>query len=216
LTVPEQIGFHIDANTCMSCKVCRISCADKNDLPVGVAWRRVSEHTGGRWVDRDGLPVPEGIFSYGVSVSCLHCAKPACVPACPEKAITKGPDGVVRIEADRCSGCRSCEDACSYGAPRFDAKAGVMTKCDLCADLRAEGSNPACVDACPMRAINVGPITELRRRYGRIDAVEPLPEPCTEPSLVITPHRHAVARPTAPETLPTSAQSPANPPHRPA
>ena len=51
---------------------------------------------------------------------------------------------------------RYCEWACPYGAPQFDEEAGVMTKCNLCADLLDKGQNPACVDACVMRALDFG------------------------------------------------------------
>lgn len=69
---------------------------------------------------------------------------------------------------------------------------GYMTKCNFCQDLLAEGQNPACVDACVMRAIEFGEVDELRAKYGDVDAIEPLPSAeYTHPSLVITPHKHA-------------------------
>ena len=67
-----------------------------------------------------------------------------------------------------------------------------MTKCDLCADYRAQGEDPACVAACPARALDWGPIDELRAKYGHEDGIAPLPDPSiTNPHLVITPHRDA-------------------------
>ncbi len=68
-----------------------------------------------------------------------------------------------------------------------------MSKCDLCADYREVGQDPACVSACPSRALDWGPIDELRSRYpGGSNAIEPLPDPShTRPNLVITPHRDA-------------------------
>ena len=67
-----------------------------------------------------------------------------------------------------------------------------MTKCTLCSDLLDKGQNPACVDACVMRALDFGDLDELRAKYGDVDAIEPLPRAnITEPSIVITPHRDA-------------------------
>jgi anaerobic dimethyl sulfoxide reductase subunit B (iron-sulfur subunit) len=106
----------------------------------------------------------------------------------------KREDGVVLIDADKCIGCRYCEWACPYGAPQFNETVGKMTKCNFCEDLLAKGENPACVDSCPVRALNFGDIGELRTKLGTVSAVEPLPEAnITFPSLVITPNRHAQA-----------------------
>ena len=188
--MPEQIAFHVDSSVCTSCKSCQIACADTNNLPAGIAWRRVLQYGGGKWVDEDGLSVPANVFTYSVSVSCMHCEKPACIEACSNDAIRKGADGVVCIYPDLCAGCRQCEDACPYGAPQFNAELGVMTKCELCPDRQAYGLDPACVSACPMRAIHVGPLEKMRQLYGKVNAVAPLPEAETGPALVITPHRH--------------------------
>jgi anaerobic dimethyl sulfoxide reductase subunit B (iron-sulfur subunit) len=100
----------------------------------------------------------------------------------------------VLIDKEKCIGCRYCEWACPYGAPQFNEELGYMTKCDFCRDLQAKGENPVCVDACPMRALEVGELSELRAKYGTVNAIEPLPPAAlTSPSLVVTPHKHAQA-----------------------
>jgi anaerobic dimethyl sulfoxide reductase subunit B (iron-sulfur subunit) len=72
---------------------------------------------------------------------------------------------------------------------------GVMTKCNFCEDMIAKGENPACVDACVMRAIKFGELSELRAQYGNVNALEPLPDAkITQPAVVITPHKHAQTR----------------------
>jgi len=62
----------------------------------------------------------------------------------------------------------ACRAACPYDTPQFgtepDAK---MQMCDLCWDRWAEGKKPICVEACPMRALDAGPLDELESRYGR-------------------------------------------------
>lgn len=185
------VGFHLDTSSCTGCKACAVACKDRHDLPVGVNWRRVVEYGGGAWETGGGQPVPVGVFAYHVSLSCMHCEDPACLPACPAAAIAKREDGTVRVDPDRCLGCHYCEWACPYGAPQF-GPAGTMSKCDLCADLRDQGGNPACVDACPTRALGWGPLGRLRAEHGGLQAVAPLPGPeQTHPSVVVTPHRHA-------------------------
>ncbi len=187
-------GFLFDQSRCNGCKACAIACKDKHDLPDGVVWRRVVEYSGGSW-QVSGDVVTGNVFAYYTSISCNHCEDPICVEVCPTTAMTMRDDGTVFVDAAKCVGCRYCEWACPYSAPQFNAATGHMSKCDLCADYRAAGQDPACVAACPARALDWGPIEELRARHGRVDAVEPLPDPSiTKPHLVIIPH--ADAQPT--------------------
>jgi anaerobic dimethyl sulfoxide reductase subunit B (iron-sulfur subunit) len=123
-----------------------------------------------------------------VSVACNHCEKPICQEVCPTAAITKRDDGIVLIDQDKCVGCRYCEWACPYAAPQFDEDTGTMTKCTLCVDYIDAGQDPACVAACPSRALEVGELSELRAKYGDLAGVAPLPEASyTEPAFVIKP-----------------------------
>jgi len=191
----KQMAFYFDSTACTDCKACQIACKDRSDLPVGVMWRRVYQYVGGTWTPSlyaDGVMVPNNVFSYSLSVACMHCGKPLCADICPSAAIEKNDDGIVLIVADKCIGCRYCEWACPYDAPQFNEELGVMTKCDFCEDLLAQGLNPACVDACVMRCLDYGDINELRAKYGNLSEVEPLPKAdITDPAFVITPHKFA-------------------------
>lgn len=188
----KQLGFYFNSNICVGCKACQIACKDKNDLPVGVIWRRVVEYGGGSWIPRDGIMVPQGMFGYFLSISCNHCIEAPCVEVCPSGAMHKNEDGIVLVNKDNCIGCRYCEWACPYGAPQFNEEAGVMTKCNFCIDLLEQGQQPACVSSCPLRALEFGEIEELRAKYGTAVEIEPLPlAEITQPALVIGPHRHA-------------------------
>ncbi len=188
----KQLAFYFDASACADCKACQVACKDKNDLPIGILWRKVFQYGGGNWVRQGETLVPNGVFSYSVSTACMHCQTPLCQEACPAAAISKRDDGVVLIDQTKCIGCRYCEWACPYGAPQFDASKGVMTKCTMCEDLLAQGQKPACVDACVMRALDVGELSELQAKYGNTNAIEPLPEASyTKPAVVITPHKNA-------------------------
>lgn len=188
----KQLGFYFNSNICVGCKTCQVACKDKNHLPVGVIWRRVVEYGGGSWVRRDGVLAPQGVFGYFLSIACNHCQSPLCVKSCPTGAMHKNADGIVQVNSENCVGCRYCEWACPYSAPQFNAEAGVMTKCNFCVDLLAQGQQPACVSACPMRALDFGEIDELRQKYTGIVEIEPLPaERVTHPALVIGPHRDA-------------------------
>ena len=77
----------------------------------------------------------------------------------------KREDGFVVVDEDVCIGCRYCHMACPYGAPQYNAEKGHMTKCDGCYSRVAEGKQPICVESCPLRALEFGPIEELRQKH---------------------------------------------------
>jgi anaerobic dimethyl sulfoxide reductase subunit B len=187
-----RYGFYLDTSACTGCKACQIACKDKNNLPVGVLWRRVVEIQGGEWLRR-GPAWLGNIFAYFLSSACMHCELPICAEVCPTRAITQRDDGIVLIDPDHCMGCRYCEMACPYKAPQFNPDLGVMTKCDFCADLIEKKKAPACVSACQMRVLHFGNLDELRAEHGSQDDIYPLPaSDLTNPALVITPHRDAL------------------------
>ncbi len=65
-----------------------------------------------------------------------------------------------------------------------------MSKCNLCVDLIAIGESPACVDACPYRALEYGELSELQAKHGTFNAPAPLPDPSiTLPSVVYHPNK---------------------------
>lgn len=181
-------AFWFDASACSGCKACQVACKDKHDLPVGLRWRRVYEVAGGGWTRRDGAWLHD-VYAYNVSVACNHCERPICLEVCPASAITRRPDGLVLLDPDRCLGCRYCEWACPYGAPQYDPRRGRMTKCTFCVDELDRGGAPACVTACPQRALDFGDPEELEARHGASPAMYPLPDPAlTRPASSVTPH----------------------------
>jgi len=186
-----QLGFYLDIGACIGCKACQTACKDKNDLPVDINWRKVIEYNGGSWqVEKDDI-VPVDVFAYYLTVSCQHCENPPCLPVCPTAAVSKAEDGIVHIDPAKCMGCQYCLWACPYGAPQFGGRGEPMSKCDMCTDLRAIDTNPACVDACPLRALDWGDMAEIRKKHGNLNAVDPLPDGgVTNPSMILTPHRH--------------------------
>ncbi len=64
---------------------------------------------------------------------CNHCAKPACLAACPKNAIYKREeDGVVLIDQSRCEGYRRCVQACPYKKIYYNAAKKRAQKCIFC------------------------------------------------------------------------------------
>lgn len=180
-----QIAFFVDSRKCINCKTCEIACKDANDAPSGVRIRKVRTFEGGTFPD---------VFAYNISMSCNHCEDPACVKNCPARAYTKRTeDGIVLHDPEACIGCRNCVWACPYGAPQYDHAAGRVRKCNMCVGLIAEGEDPVCVAACPMRAIEVGSLEEIGRRVGATISLKDLPPPAlTGPSCRYKARREAI------------------------
>ena len=185
-----QLGFYINQAICIGCSACTVSCKDKNDLDVGMNFRRVYSYEEGGY-GQIGEAFTTNVHSYYISIACNHCDAPACMKSCPTGAIEKREkDGVVIIHQDVCIGAQFCVRSCPYGAPQYNEIVKKANKCNLCIDL--EGEDPVCVSTCPMHAIEFGPIKELRKKYGNVAEIKGLVSAeITNPNLVITPHRHA-------------------------
>jgi anaerobic dimethyl sulfoxide reductase subunit B (iron-sulfur subunit) len=187
----KRLAFYFDSSACSGCKTCQMACKDKNDLALGQVWRRVYEVSGGSWKNH-GSAWKQDVFAYNLSMSCNHCEDPICAKNCPTKALWKRADGIVQIDQNLCIGCKYCSWVCPYGALQFDPQKGVMGKCDLCADYIDQGKNPSCVDACPMRALDIGDYAELIEKHGASDHIYPLPDnSITGPSICIKAHPSA-------------------------
>jgi anaerobic dimethyl sulfoxide reductase subunit B len=181
-----QVGFYFDQTRCTGCSACRVACKDWNDIPAGPEnWMRVLYTEKGKF--------PQPFVSYMIA-PCWHwhCADPVCVAACPVDAITKREeDGIVLVDSDACLGRTECDvkclKACPYDAPQFGREAGAkMRKCNFCLDRHLEGRLPDCIEACPVRALDAGPLNELEEKYGtNKEAVDFKFSQRTQPAVVI-------------------------------
>lgn len=188
-----QCGFHFNAQRCTGCKTCVLACKDYHDLPSTISFRQVYEYGGGTWEqDAQGLWTQD-CFAYYVSVSCNHCSDPACTKVCPTGAMHKGESGLVSVDRKKCIGCGYCALSCPYRAPKVDRTRGFSVKCDGCEARVFTGEKPICVEACPLRALEFGEVSDLRAKFGSAADLAPLPaSDATQPSLVITLPRNAV------------------------
>ncbi len=108
-------------------------------------WEDTStKYEGGAFgLSKEGASLPEhkSWFFY-LQRLCNHCTYPACLAACPRKAIYKRPeDGIVLIDQERCRGYKKCVEACPYKKPMFRGTTRVSEKCIGCYP-RIEGKDP--------------------------------------------------------------------------
>jgi len=88
---------------------------------------------------------------------CNHCTKPACLEACPVRAIYKREeDGIVLVDPDKCQGTRLCNQACPYDKVYFNYVKNKSQKCIFCFPRVEQGIAPACARQCPGRLRFVG------------------------------------------------------------
>lgn len=144
-----------DVEKCLGCRTCQIACAvehsQSKDLSKAIlesplpGYRVMVEYV-------ENMPVP---------LQCRHCEDAPCVRVCPTHCLEKEPlNGVVRAHRERCIGCTWCVLVCPFGAVRMRPADRAILKCDLCEERQAEGKGPACVDACPTKALRYRVVEE--------------------------------------------------------
>lgn len=133
-----------DPNVCSGCRVCEIVCANLwSQGRNGASLSRLildKDYLGGDYRPK----------------TCLQCAEPPCLPACPVTALlVDARSGTYArvIDERACIGCRRCLEACARyfdpPRPRFDADRALAIKCHLCF------GEPQCVEHCPLGALRV-------------------------------------------------------------
>lgn len=136
-----------DSAKCIGCRTCEAACAVSHQefVYANAFTPRI------RVVKGD---------SYTTAVGCHQCEDAPCANVCPTGAIQRSA-GVWLVEQARCIGCKSCMVACPFGAMRVQPAGdrAQALKCDLCSHRE---SGPACVEACPTRALSCVDPARLR------------------------------------------------------
>ncbi len=152
----QQYAFEVDLDACSGCKACVVACHNLNGLETDETWRKVG------WLTShdSGLPIVQH-----VTTACHHCVEPGCLNGCPVKAYEKDPlTGIVRHLDDQCFGCQYCTMMCPYEVPQYSSTLGIVRKCDMCSQRINNGEAPACVQACPNKAIRITLVESMNVR----------------------------------------------------
>ena len=175
----------IDLNACLErddCRDCFDACHRVHNVPdfgnpkdeVKWIWTIPYE---GAFPEQGHEFITEGLTGSPTLVLCNHCDNPPCVSVCPTQATWKREDGIVMMDYHRCIGCRYCMAACPYGSRSFNWRnprpfineldpdfptrtRGVVEKCNFCEERLARGLMPACVEACPAKALVFGDLED--------------------------------------------------------
>jgi len=154
----EKANFTV-VEHCLACRSCEIACAVEHSRSRTLAGALAETPRPRQRVRVEGA----GAFSY--PVRCMHCEEAACIAACPTGAMTRHPrTNAVYVDAGRCIGCWMCVMVCPFGAVGADPVARKALKCDRCPERVERGLPPACVAACPTRAMIFATPEEMAAR----------------------------------------------------
>lgn len=165
-----------DTTKCVGCHICEKACMRAHNLAGSVTYD-ISKLTGklelkpkdpiqAELSAKEWLRVEKGAVELGDSWttdvytrhSCMHCG--LCAKVCPSGAVTQREDGIVVMDTERCFGCKYCYQACPFDIPRYrtgeDGGDKAMQKCNMCAERIDKDGIPACVEICPMNALEFG------------------------------------------------------------
>ena len=136
-----RYGMLINTLDCIGCYTCRVSCQRQNGLVPTEAFIHFLDSESGTYPHVKTEVVP---------VQCMHCDDAPCAKACPTSATYVTDEGIVRVDQEKCIGCKYCMAVCPYQARVINETTGTVDKCRFCT-VSAETSGTkmcSCVEAC--------------------------------------------------------------------
>ncbi|MBA7510834.1 Iron-sulfur protein [subsurface metagenome] len=142
--------LYVDLDKCLACKTCELQCAIEHSQSKDLF----------KAIEEEPLPQArvkvEAYEDLAVPLQCRHCEDAPCIKICPTKALEKlAPGEPVIIKEDLCIGCKWCLLVCPFGVLNLNREGKVIIKCDLCLERLEKGEEPACVEACPTKALKL-------------------------------------------------------------
>jgi len=161
MSEPKEIFVRLDR--CLSCHSCELACAVAHSAGKNIYSALLEQSS-----SKPRLYVEAIDPNQAVPVLCRHCQDAPCMHACIAGAIHRSPAGTVITDSDRCIGCWTCVMVCPFGVIGRHLEEHKAYRCDRCPELET----PACVTACPTRALVYRPATDYSRKQRRIAARE--------------------------------------------
>ncbi|MEK6590709.1 MAG: 4Fe-4S dicluster domain-containing protein [Nitrospinota bacterium] len=155
---------------CMACRLCEVACITEHSKSKDAlkAYKKQKPTPLSMTLVEEVFPTPS------ISAMCRHCSDAPCIEACFTTAMHRKSDGRVIVDEGKCVGCWMCIMVCPFGVIKRNQYTSIehgvvglerspqnsklktqnleiklSSKCDLCPDR----SIPACVEACPNRAL---------------------------------------------------------------
>lgn len=151
---------------CLGCRSCEMACAvvhsESKDL-----MKALLEHPR----PQKRVTVEAVGAGGGLPLQCRHCEDAPCVMICPTEAMHRASaSGPVLIDQDRCIGCKLCMVVCPFGVISLRSDGKGVIKCDACIERTKAGQEPACVAACPTKALRYVSVKELMKTVRQMAA----------------------------------------------
>ena len=152
----------VKEDRCLGCKACVLECAMAHTQA-----KTLLEAISAAAPPQPRIHVePSGEF--GMPLQCRHCEDAPCLAICPTEAIHRFSErGPVLLDQERCIGCKFCLMVCPFGVIDLSRDGKAMIKCDLCIERTEAGESPACVAACPTKALEFCEIEDWLARHRR-------------------------------------------------
>lgn len=94
------------------------------------------------------------------AIYCRKCEYGTCVQSCPQDALEKIEEGVLKRYNMRCISCKSCSTACPFGTILPELLPFLIDQCDYCMDRSDDNNPPVCVKTCPYNAVEFKEVQE--------------------------------------------------------
>jgi len=157
-----------DYKLCINCHACEVACKEENGIDLGAKNHRL-------WIKQDGnvsgdfYNLERGDVDF-IQMQCQECQDAPCLKACPNEAIYRDDNGIVRLHKEKCDLSLLCMKACPYDARYIDEKNHVTDKCIFCADTRLSRgeTTTACQITCPAKLRYFGDLDDENSEISKI------------------------------------------------